>query len=45
MCRVEEGDTQLACNDVLSAAELAAGWTLACQSRPSSARLRLRFPD
>jgi 3-ketosteroid 9alpha-monooxygenase subunit B len=45
MCRVEEGDTQLACNDGLSAAELAAGWTLACQSRPSSARLRLRFPD
>lgn len=45
MCRVEEGETQLAHNDVLSAQELAAGWTLACQSRPSSARVRLKFPD
>lgn len=45
MCRVEEGETRLARNDVLSAAELAAGWTLACQSRPSSARVRLTFPD
>ena len=45
MCRVEEGETQLARNDVLSAKELAAGWTLACQSRPSSARLHLTFPD
>ncbi|MGH8354500.1 MAG: 2Fe-2S iron-sulfur cluster-binding protein [Pseudomonas sp.] len=45
MCRVEEGETQLARNDVLSAQELAEGWTLACQSRPSSARVGLKFPD
>lgn len=45
MCRVQEGDTVLARNDVLSAQELAEGWTLACQSRPTSALLRLKFPD
>ncbi|WP_137819105.1 ferredoxin--NADP reductase [Pseudomonas sp. 2FG] len=45
MCKVQEGDTQLARNDVLSAQELAEGWTLACQSRPTSARVRLQFPD
>lgn len=45
MCQVSEGTTQLARNDVLSAQELADGWTLACQSRPSSARVQLKFPD
>ncbi|MDD0976349.1 ferredoxin--NADP reductase [Pseudomonas fontis] len=45
MCTVQEGETRLARNDVLSAAELAAGWTLACQSRPIGPRVRLRFPD
>lgn len=45
MCQVREGATQLARNDVLSAQELADGWTLACQSRPSSTRVTLKFPD
>ncbi|MCY1279814.1 3-ketosteroid-9-alpha-monooxygenase, ferredoxin reductase component [compost metagenome] len=45
MCQVQEGASQLARNDVLSAQELADGWTLACQSRPSSARVRVKFPD
>lgn len=45
MCQVEEGEVRLARNDVLSPAELAEGWTLACQGRPQSARLRLKFPD
>lgn len=45
MCKVEEGQTQLSRNDILSPAELQQGWTLACQSRPSSARVRLSFPD
>jgi 3-ketosteroid 9alpha-monooxygenase subunit B len=45
MCQVSEGTTQLARNDVLSAQELADGWTLACQSRPSSTRVQLKFPD
>lgn len=44
MCQVIEGATLLARNDVLSAQELADGWTLACQSRPSGARVRLQFP-
>lgn len=44
MCTVEEGQARLARNDVLSTAELAAGWTLACQGRPQGARVRLKFP-
>ncbi|MCP1618093.1 3-ketosteroid 9alpha-monooxygenase subunit B [Pseudomonas sp. SLBN-26] len=45
MCQVEEGEVLLARNDILSPAELAEGWTLACQGRPGSARLKLKFPD
>ncbi|MNC43743.1 3-ketosteroid-9-alpha-hydroxylase reductase subunit [compost metagenome] len=45
MCVVKEGQTQLAHNDVLTPKELADGWTLACQSRPTGARVRLKFPD
>lgn len=45
MCQVLEGETVLANNDVLSAKELAEGWTLACQSRPTSARMSVKFPD
>ncbi|MGH8382855.1 2Fe-2S iron-sulfur cluster-binding protein [Pseudomonas sp.] len=44
MCTVLEGETRLARNDVLSARELQDGWTLACQSRPLGARVRLKFP-
>jgi 3-ketosteroid 9alpha-monooxygenase subunit B len=45
MCVVQEGETQLARNDVLTPKELADGWTLACQSRPTGVRVRLKFPD
>jgi 3-ketosteroid 9alpha-monooxygenase subunit B len=45
MCVVQEGEVLLARNDVLSPRELAEGWTLACQSRPTGARMRLKFPD
>jgi 3-ketosteroid 9alpha-monooxygenase subunit B len=45
MCKVEEGEVVLSRNDILSPAELAEGWTLACQGRPGSARLKLRFPE
>ncbi|MDB5979163.1 MAG: 3-ketosteroid 9alpha-hydroxylase component KshB [Pseudomonas sp.] len=45
MCQVLEGETVLANNNVLSAKELADGWTLACQSRPTSARMSVKFPD
>jgi 3-ketosteroid 9alpha-monooxygenase subunit B len=44
MCKVEEGEVILSRNDILSPAELAEGWTLACQGRPGSARLKLKFP-
>jgi 3-ketosteroid 9alpha-monooxygenase subunit B len=45
MCLLQDGEIQLARNDVLSAKELAEGWTLACQSRPTGARVQLKFPD
>ncbi|MBT8766046.1 ferredoxin--NADP reductase [Metapseudomonas boanensis] len=45
MCKVEEGEVRLSRNDILSPAEIAEGWTLACQGRPASARLKLKFPD
>ncbi|WP_336335132.1 ferredoxin--NADP reductase [Pseudomonas putida] len=44
MCTVEEGQSRLTRNDVLSRAELEAGWTLACQGHPEGARVRLKFP-
>lgn len=44
MCSVPEGQVQLARNDVLSSAELEAGWTLACQGHPQGARVRVQFP-
>ncbi|MNZ50403.1 3-ketosteroid-9-alpha-hydroxylase reductase subunit [compost metagenome] len=45
MCRVEQGEVLLPRNDVLSAAEVAEGWTLACQGRPGSREVRVKFPD
>ncbi|MCE4052306.1 2Fe-2S iron-sulfur cluster-binding protein [Pseudomonas sp. Au-Pse12] len=45
MCRVEQGRTRLASNAVLSAQELADGWTLACQSHADAPLVRVRFPD
>lgn len=45
MCQVTQGQTLLARNDVLSERELSEGWTLACQSRPSGARVQVKFPD
>lgn len=45
MCQVEQGEVLLPRNDVLSAAELADGWTLACQGRAGSREVRVRFPD
>lgn len=45
MCKVEQGEVLLPRNDVLSAAELAEGWTLACQGRAGSREVRVRFPD
>lgn len=45
MCQVEQGEVLLPRNDVLTPGELAQGWTLACQGRPGSREVRVRFPD
>lgn len=45
MCRVESGAVRLGENHVLDAADLEAGWTLACQAVPVGDEVHLRFPD
>lgn len=45
MCTLESGDVELLHNDALDADELAEGWILACQAVPTSAHLRIRFPE
>ena len=45
MCTLESGDIELLINDALDAGELAEGWILACQAVPTSANLRIRFPE
>jgi 3-ketosteroid 9alpha-monooxygenase subunit B len=45
MCTLESGDIELLHNDALDADELAEGWILACQAVPTSAQLRIRFPE
>lgn len=45
LCQIKEGQALLARNDVLTERELADGWTLACQGRPTGARVHLKFPD
>lgn len=45
MCQVVEGSVHLRHNDVLDAKDLAKAWTLACQAVPTSARLRIKFPE
>ncbi|MHA6194877.1 2Fe-2S iron-sulfur cluster-binding protein [Pseudomonas wadenswilerensis] len=45
MCTLESGEVELLINDALDAAELAEGWILACQAVPTSAQLRIRFPE
>ena len=42
-CRIVEGSTEMAVNYSLEKWEVEAGFTLACQSRPTSARLVLDF--
>ncbi len=43
MCRVAEGEVCMHGNEVLSAADLAEGWVLACQARPVSDRVAVSF--
>ncbi|SPD67026.1 3-ketosteroid-9-alpha-monooxygenase, ferredoxin reductase component (plasmid) [Cupriavidus taiwanensis] len=45
MCQVTQGDVTLGENHVLDRADLDAGWTLACQARPASSEIHLKFPD
>lgn len=45
MCTLESGEVELLINDALDAGELAEGWILACQAVPTSAQLRIRFPE
>lgn len=45
MCTLESGEVELLVNDALDADELAEGWILACQAVPTSAQLRIRFPE
>lgn len=45
MCTLESGEVELLINDALDADELAEGWILACQAVPTSAQLRVRFPE
>lgn len=42
-CKVTEGRVKLRDNLVLSDAELAEGWTLACQAEPDSGTLKIRL--
>ncbi|CAG2158604.1 ferredoxin--NADP reductase [Cupriavidus numazuensis] len=45
MCQVMQGDVTLGENHVLDQADLDSGWTLACQARPASGDIHLKFPD
>ena len=45
MCQVVEGTVHLRHNEVLDKKDLAKAWTLACQSVPTSPRLRIKFPQ
>ena len=45
MCTLESGAVDLLHNDALDAGELAEGWILACQAVPTTAQLRIRFPE
>ncbi len=45
MCQVIEGTVHLRHNEVLDKKDLAKAWTLACQSVPTSQRLRIKFPE
>ena len=45
MCQVVEGSVHLRHNDVLDDKDLAKAWTLACQAVPTSARVRIKFPE
>ena len=45
MCQVVEGSVHLRHNEALDKKDLAKSWTLACQAVPTSAHLRIKFPE
>ncbi|MEG0446836.1 MAG: ferredoxin--NADP reductase [Comamonas sp.] len=45
MCQVQDGTVHLRHNEVLDAKDLSKKWTLACQSIPTSEKLRVKFPE
>lgn len=45
MCQVQDGSVHLRHNEVLDAKDLSRNWTLACQSVPTSEKLRVKFPE
>lgn len=45
MCQVQDGSVHLRHNEVLDAKDLSRKWTLACQSIPTSEKLRVKFPE
>lgn len=45
MCQVKEGSVHLHHNEALDSKDLAKSWTLACQASPTSATLRIHFPE
>lgn len=45
MCQVTRGEVTLGENHVLDDADRQAGWTLACQARPASGEVHVKFPD
>ncbi|RFO96023.1 3-ketosteroid-9-alpha-hydroxylase [Rhodoferax lacus] len=45
MCQVKEGSVHMRHNEALDHRDLAKAWTLSCQAVPTSARLRIHFPE
>ena len=45
MCQVVEGSVHLRHNEVLDTKDLAKAWTLSCQAIPTSAKLRIKYPE
>ena len=44
MCQLEEGSVEMLQNQVLDRHDIERGWILACQSVPTSGRIRVVYP-
>ncbi|PVX81261.1 ferredoxin--NADP reductase [Paraburkholderia unamae] len=45
MCQVIEGSVHLRRNEALDSGDLKRGWTLSCQAVPTSAHVRIKYPE